>query len=57
MTRMMLGGGESSTGKVILMSPLHGEEVSPSDEEFKAHFESVLNPRSVPPDCDVSMDV
>ena len=36
---------------------IHGEEVSPSDEEFKAHFESVLNPRSVPPDCDVSTDV
>ena len=35
---------------------IHGEEVSPSDEEFKAHFESVLNPRSVPSDCDVSTD-
>ena len=58
MIRMMLGGGESSTGKVILICPyVHGEEVSPSDEEFKAHFESVLNPRSVPPDCDVSTDV
>ena len=22
---------------------IHGEEVSPSDEEFKAHFESILN--------------
>ena len=57
MTRMMLGGGESSTGKVILIESIHGEEVSPSDEEFKAHFESVLNPCSVPPDCDVSTDV
>ena len=36
---------------------IHGEEVSPSDKEFKAHFESVLNPRSVPTDCDVSTDV
>ena len=33
------------------------QEVSPSDEEFKAHFESVLNPLSLPPDCDVSTDV
>ena len=36
---------------------IHGEEVSPNDEEFKAHFERVLNPRSVFPDCDVSADV
>ena len=35
---------------------IHVQEVSPSDEEFKAHFQSVLNPLSVPPDCDVSTD-
>ena len=57
MTRMMLGCGESSTWQGNFDVSIHGEEVSPSDKEFKAHFESVLNSCSVPPDCDVSTDV